>query len=293
MSPFTIFLIAFAALFIALLIPCLIWYIPWYKKKKAEEKQNLTEKDLQQNIYQQIQNKNLQTHEAMQEKYGMPLSVPAALVLALPAEDKRDKLETFVKQVRKFPPCLLEDTEKWENAPHVTAEQINPFALFTLFRNGDDLILMECPKSVIDSFFSDLKKARAVLPEFEKVLASEKENEENPGAVKQSPSEISATDSAIIKYWSVFPYLETTNARLLSVNDVAYFTIAVTSAETNTHTTYTPFNNTTVTNTKTDAKRTATLYFNFNCNLQPLQVSDTYLDDRVSRLEAMLPEKRK
>lgn len=280
MSPFTIFLIAFLAVFIALLIPCLIWYIPWRKKKKTEEKQKQEDENLRQTGNQQIL-------EAMQEKYGVSLSLPAALDLCLPEESKRNKLEAFVKQIRELSPCLLGDVEKWEKAPHVTAEQINPFALFTLFRNGDKLILMKGSADIV-GFFSDLKKAHAMLPEFENALTAEKENEETSCVVKQSPSEKSSIDSAIIKYWSEFPFLQTANVRLLSVDDVAYFTSAVTSEKTNTYTTY---NNTTV--IRTDAKRTATLYFNFNCNLQPLQIKDGYFDDKVSRLEAMLPEKRK
>ena len=141
-------------------------------------------------------------------------------------------------------------------------------------------------------FFSDLKKARTALPEFEKALASEKETEESPGVVKQSPSANSAIDSAIINYWSEFSSLRSTNAQLLSVDDVAYFTTEITATKSNTNYYSNTYNSTTV--TQTDIQRTATIYFNFNCNLPPLQIKDRdYLDDKVSRLEAMLPEKRK
>lgn len=176
----------------------------------------------------------------------------------------------------------------------------------SLLRNGDELVLIQKPHIWAKRYFSNLKEAREAVSAFEEALASKEEG---------------AVDAAIASYWTGFSILKATKEiHLLSVDDVAYFSISEETTTTQTQTssvdhTKMPGKLGTMTNevlfgsayatakavqkansatrtettVRTDTKRTATLYFDPACGRQPLQFSG----DDVNALEAMMPEKRK
>ena len=128
-------------------------------------------------------------------------------------------------------------------------------------------------------------------------------------------------DAAIASYWTGFSILKATKEiHLLSMDDVAYFSISEQTTSTQTQTssvdhTKMPGKLGTMTNevlfgsayatakavqkansatrtettVRTDTKRTATLYFHHACGQPPLLFSG----DDVNALEAMMPEKRR
>lgn len=211
---------------------------------------------------------------ALAEKYGVPAVRPAAaLLLEKPAEKKRAELASFVGQVRQLPPALLAEAESWEAAPAVESKKEGS-AIFSssLLRNGDELVLIQKPHIWAKRYFSNLKEAREAVSAFEEALASKEEG---------------AVDAAIASYWTGFSILKATKEiHLLSMDDVAYFSI---SEQTTTTQTLNSSLSRTETTVRTDTKRTATLYFAPACGRQPLQFSG----DDVNALEAMMPEKRK
>ena len=176
----------------------------------------------------------------------------------------------------------------------------------SLLRNGDELVLIQKPHIWAKRYFSNLKEAREAVPAFKEALTSKEEG---------------AVDAAIIAHWEDFSPLQTAKeACLLSMDDVAYFSISEQTTSTQTQTssvdhTKMPGKLGTMTNealfgsayatakavqkvnsatrtettVRTDTKRTATLYFAPACGRQPLQFSG----DDVNALEAMMPEKRK
>lgn len=142
----------------------------------------------------------------------------------------------------------------------------------SLLRNGDELVLIQKPHIWAKRYFSNLKEAREAVSAFEEALASKEEG---------------AVDAAIASYWTGFSILKATKEiHLLSMDDVAYFSI---SEQTTTTQTLNSALSRTETTVRTDTKRTATLYFHHACGRQPLQFSG----DDVNALEAMMPEKRK
>ena len=246
-------------------------------------------------------------HAALEEKYGAALTEAAARLLRDPAEKKRAELASFVGQVRQLPPALLAEAESWEAAPAVESKKEGS-AIFSssLLRNGDELVLIQKPHIWAKRYFSNLKEAREAVSAFEEALASKEEG---------------AVDAAIASYWTGFSILKATKEiHLLSMDDVAYFSISEQTTTTQTQTssvdhTKMPGKLGTMTNealfgsayatakavqkansatrtettVRTDTKRTATLYFSPACGRQPLQFSG----DDVNALEAMMPEKRK
>ena len=176
----------------------------------------------------------------------------------------------------------------------------------SLLRNGDELVLIQKPHIWAKRYFSNLKEAREAVPAFEEALASKEEG---------------AVDAAIIAHWEDFSPLQSAKeVYLLSMDDVAYFSISEQTTTTQTQTssvdsTKMPGKLGTMTNealfgnayatakavqkvnsatrtettVRTDTKRTATLYFHHACGRPPLQFSG----DDVNALETMMPEKRK
>ena len=142
----------------------------------------------------------------------------------------------------------------------------------SLLRNGDELVLIQKSLPGAKFYFSRLKEAREAVPAFKEALTSKEEG---------------AVDAAIIAHWEDFSPLQTAKeACLLSMDDVAYFSISEQTTSTQTLNSSLSRTETTV---RTDTKRTATLYFAPACGRQPLQFSG----DDVNALEAMMPEKRK
>ena len=209
--------------------------------------------------------------------------------------------------MRQLPPDLLAEAESWEAAPAVEIKKEgSAIPSSSLLRNGDELVLIQKPHIWAKRYFSNLKEAREAVSAFEEALASKEEG---------------AVDAAIASYWTGFSILKATKEiHLLSMDDVAYFSISEQTTTTQTQTssvdsTKMPGKLGTMTNealfgnayatakavqkvnsatrtettVRTDTKRTATLYFHHACGRQPLQFSG----DDVNALEAMMPEKRK
>lgn len=92
----------------------------------------------------------------------------------------------------------------------------------SLLRNGDELVLIQKPHIWAKRYFSNLKEAREAVPAFEEALASKEEG---------------AVDAAIASYWTGFSILKATKEiHLLSMDDVAYFSISEQTTTTQTQT---------------------------------------------------------
>ena len=247
-------------------------------------------------------------HAALEEKYGAPLTEAAARLLREPAEKKRAELAAFIRQVRQLPPDLLAEAENWEAAPAVPTEKEGAlvFDMYSLIRKENELLLIQKVPNEAKRYFICMYKAREAVPAFKDALASKEEG---------------AVDAAIIAHWEDFSPLQSAKeVYLLSMDDVAYFSISEQTTTTQTQTssvdrTKMPGKLGTMTNevlfgsayatakavqkansatrtettVRTDTKRTATLYFNPACGRPPLLFSG----DNVNALEAMMPEKRK
>lgn len=176
----------------------------------------------------------------------------------------------------------------------------------SLLRNGDELVLIQKPHIWAKRYFSNLKEAREAVSAFEEALASKEEG---------------AVDAAIASYWTGFSILKATKEiHLLSMDDVAYFSISEQTTTTQTQTSSvdhtkmpgklgtamnealfgtayatakavqkvnaaTSLKQKTTTSTRTEKE--ATVYFRPECGLRSL----TFSPSRY--IEEMMPEKRK
>lgn len=295
-------------------IPLLAFIICYIKavieKREAKQKQHEQQEEARRQEEEKKAAREAEERKcaALAEKYGVPAVRPdAAPLLEKPADERRAELAAFVGQVRQLPPDLLAEAESWEAAPAVEIKKEgSAIPSSSLLRNGDELVLIQKPHIWAKRYFSNLKEAREAVSAFEEALASKEEG---------------AVDAAIASYWTGFSILKATKEiHLLSVDDVAYFSISEETTTTQTQTSSvdhtkmpgklgtamnealfgtayatakavqkvnaaTSLKQKTTTSTRTEKE--ATVYFRPECGLPSL----TFTPSRD--LEEMMPEKRK